>query len=298
MEMHQIRYFLAVCDTLNFTRGATACNVSQPALTRAVRALEDELGGGLFNRERNNTHLTELGNLMRPYLAEVYAQATAAKAQADKFGRLDGVRLKIGAMCTIGPALISDLLIAYSAAHPGVEIEIVADAGRVIDAALRRGDIEVALYGLPEELDDQFHVMPLYRESFVIVVNRHHRLANVAEARAGDLDGERYVSRANCEFYDYAGRILIAAGSTLNRVFSSERDDWVQGMIAAGLGLGLFPELSVTAPELLARPLVDPEIRRTINLVTARGRPHSPAVGAFLQAARRHEWPDPVSDAG
>lgn len=298
MEMHQIRYFLAVCDTLNFTRGATACNVSQPALTRAVRALEDELGGPLFNRERNNTHLTELGDLMRPYLAEVYAQTAAAKAQAHKFGRLDGVRLKVGAMCTIGPALISDLLIAYSAAHPGVEIEVVADAGRVIDDALRQGEIEVALYGLPEELDDQFHVMSLFSESFVIVVNCDHRLANVAEVRAGELDSERYVSRSNCEFYDYAGRILVAAGSTLNRVFSSERDDWVQGMIAAGLGIGLFPELCVTAPELLAKPLVEPEIRRTINLVTARGRPHSPAVGAFLQAARRHQWPVPLSVVG
>ena len=60
MEMHQIRYFLAVCDTLNFTRAAEQCHVSQPALTRAVKGLEDEFGGLLFHRERNNTHLTEL----------------------------------------------------------------------------------------------------------------------------------------------------------------------------------------------------------------------------------------------
>jgi DNA-binding transcriptional LysR family regulator len=61
VEMHQIRYPLAVCETLNFTRAAEACNVSQPSLTRAIKALEGELGGPLFRRERNNTHLTGLG---------------------------------------------------------------------------------------------------------------------------------------------------------------------------------------------------------------------------------------------
>lgn len=297
MEMHQIRYFLAVCETLNFTRGAAECNVSQPALTRAVKGLEDELGGPLFNRERNNTHLTELGNLMRPYLAEVYAQTAAAKEQAASFGKLEKGRLKVGAMCTIGPAVISQFLLDYSTSHPGVEIEVIDDTGRAVDAALRQGEIEVALYGLPGELDEQFHVMPLFSERFVIVVSRTHRLANVPEVKACELNGERYVSRSNCEFIDYAGGILRDAGSEMNSVFSSESDDWVQGMIVAGLGLGFFPELCVTSPDLIAKPLVEPEISRTINLVTARGRPHSPAVGAFLQAARRFAWPTPLAVA-
>ena len=63
MEMHQVRYFVALCETLNFTRAAEKCNVTQPSLTRAIKLLEDELGGPLFNRERNQTHLTELGQI-------------------------------------------------------------------------------------------------------------------------------------------------------------------------------------------------------------------------------------------
>src|SRR3569833_1550016 len=77
MEVHEIRYFLAVCRTLNFTRAAEQCNVTQPALTRAIQKLEDELGGLLFSRERGNTHLTELGRLMQPHLEEVIARTTA-----------------------------------------------------------------------------------------------------------------------------------------------------------------------------------------------------------------------------
>src|SRR5579862_9438158 len=67
MEMHQIRYFLAVCDSLNFTRAAEACNVTQPALTRAIQKLEEELGSLLLHRERSRTHLTDFGQLMRPH---------------------------------------------------------------------------------------------------------------------------------------------------------------------------------------------------------------------------------------
>jgi len=69
MEMQQVRYFLAVSRTLNFTRAAEECNVTQPALTRAIKQLEDELGGELIRREGRNTHLTDLGNRMRPLLS-------------------------------------------------------------------------------------------------------------------------------------------------------------------------------------------------------------------------------------
>ncbi len=66
MDIHHIRYFLAVCETRNFTRAAEKCNVTQPALSRAVQQLEDEVGGLLFRRERNLTHITDLGALLRP----------------------------------------------------------------------------------------------------------------------------------------------------------------------------------------------------------------------------------------
>src|SRR6266699_1397486 len=79
MEMHQVRYFLAVARTLNFTRAAEECNVTQPALTRAIKQLEDELGGELIRREGRNSHLTDLGNKMRPMLQQCFDSAIGAK---------------------------------------------------------------------------------------------------------------------------------------------------------------------------------------------------------------------------
>ena len=176
---------------------------------------------------------------MQPYLLEIYTQTTAAKTQAEKFAHLEDITLKIGVMCTIGPAIISGFLIAYSQAHPGVEIKIVDDSANALKDLLKQGEIEVALYGLPDGAGEDYHAQPLFSEPFVIVVNKDHRLAKMRQVRCCDLDGERYVSRANCEFYDYASEILAQRGARMNRVFSSERDDWVQGMVSAGLGLGL-----------------------------------------------------------
>src|SRR5688500_352987 len=111
MEMQQVRYFVALAGTLNFTRAAERCNVSQPALTRAIQQLEHELGGPLFHRERGNTHLSELGRMMLPFLESIEQQAQAARDQARSVKKLDNLTLKIGAMCTIGPHLVAELMI-------------------------------------------------------------------------------------------------------------------------------------------------------------------------------------------
>ena len=71
MEMQEIRYFSRLSETLNFTKAAEGCHVSQSSLTRAIRKMEDELGGLLFSRERNNIHTTELGRSIEPHLTEI-----------------------------------------------------------------------------------------------------------------------------------------------------------------------------------------------------------------------------------
>src|SRR3569623_790767 len=100
MELHQIRYFLAVDDMLNFTRAAERCNVTQPALTRAIQKLEDELGGQLLRRERGLTHLTDLGQMMVPHLEQVLAGSEAARSTARGLLKLEQAALRLGVMCT------------------------------------------------------------------------------------------------------------------------------------------------------------------------------------------------------
>ena len=260
MELQQIRYFNAVARTLNFTRAAEQCNVSQPSLTRAIQMLELELGGPLFHRERGNTHLTELGRMMEPYLSAVVDQTTAAKLRAQSYGKLEMTPLKIGAMCTVGPAIVSDLILKFRMDHPGVEFVVSDCTARSLTDMLIAGDLSLALFGSPEPLDDRFHALELFEESFVIAMSRNHRLASRTRVRGCDLHGEAYVNRSHCEYLEHARAELRGRGIVTRQVFSSERDDWVQGMIKAEMGFGFFPEFSLTDPALITRPLVDPGV--------------------------------------
>ncbi|MFD2183175.1 LysR family transcriptional regulator [Rhodoplanes azumiensis] len=291
MEMHQIRYFLAVAQHRNFTRAAEACNVAQPSLTRAVKLLEEELGGALFHRERGNTHLSELGRMVHPHLAQVYAESQAAKRVARDAATLATATLRLGVMCTIAPTQLVELIGAMKTRHPGVALEICDRSARVLDGMLLDGELDVAIYCLPgQEPDARLHVMPLYRERMMIVIPPDHALARRNAVRVRDLDGLSYVNRANCEFNGYAGQFFREQNVTCRTVYSSERDDWMLAMVRSGLGFGFMPELSVTDPDVVARPLIDPEFLRTVNLCTVRGRPYAPAVGAFVREAMRVTW--------
>src|SRR6056297_2928846 len=98
MEMHQIRYVLAAAETLNFTRAAGNCSVSQPALTKGVKALESELGAQLFHREGKRVMLSEFGRSMLPHLRRIKEEAEAAQALAKNFRLLNEVPVRLGAM--------------------------------------------------------------------------------------------------------------------------------------------------------------------------------------------------------
>ena len=104
MEMQEIRYFLALCDSLNFRLAAAKCNVTQPALSRAIRKLEQELGGLLFRRESHQVGLTNFGHLVRPQLEEIAARTKGVELAARQFLKLKNAPLRLGALCTIGPA--------------------------------------------------------------------------------------------------------------------------------------------------------------------------------------------------
>ena len=287
MQIHQIKYFVALSESLNFTRAAEQCNVAQPSLTRAIKQLEEELGGPLFHRERGNSHLTELGRLMKPHLKQVLAEIETAKDRARDAGALQKTTLTLGVMCTIGPTKLLDLIAGYRSKYPHVNLLVRDARGQDLQEMLLQGELEVALYGLPDGIDDRLHMVPLFEEQFVITFAPGHRFGQLSVIRGADLKDEPYVARVNCEFFNYASPRLSEArdGVKPEVIYRSEREDWCLAMIGAGLGYGFTPEFAIDVPGVESRPLVDPAFARTVNVASVRGRPHSPAVGAFVREA-------------
>jgi DNA-binding transcriptional LysR family regulator len=287
-----VRYFLAICETLNFTRAAERCHVSQPALTRAIKKLEEELGGPLFLRERNLTHLTELGRVLKPHLQQSIAATRAAMATAQDFQTLDKAPLKLGVMCTIGPSRLIGLMSKIRRDLPGIELTLHDVVPNEVVDRLLAGSLDVALFGLPEDLPERFDRRPLYRERYLVAFPPGHRFEKKNVVRLRDMDNESYLARLNCEYTDYIGGLLAKSKVSLDIRYASEREDWVQSMILSGMGSTFLPEHMSLHPDLPMRLLAEPQVTRQIELVTVSGRRFSPAVKAFLQMAESHNWSD------
>ena len=295
MELHEIRYFLALSQTLNFTKAAEQCNVSQPALTRAIQKMENELGGLLFSRERNNTHLTELGRLMEPHLQVVMARTEEAKETATRFLRLENAHLRLGVMCTIGPVRFVTFLSRFCADNPGVELTLIEDVPDRLAEKLQKGEIDVALMARPDGFDAPLVTQKLYSERFVIACSAGHRFARGNVVRIAELDGEIYLQRINCEFRDFLRETCDAGGARIVRSYRSEREDWILTMVAAGMGVCFLPEFCNTVAGVISRPVTDPAVSRDVCLVTVAGRRWSPPLSAFVAAVRKYPWMGQVS---
>ena len=291
MELHQIRYFLALCEELNFTRAAERCTVAQSSLTRAIKALEQELGGALFHRERANTHLSKLGQKVRPFLEQAYGHVEGAKRQAQDFLRLQTTSLRLGLMSTIAPAQLIELVAALRTRHPGIALQVADGGAQALQERLLGGELDVAIYALPDlAADDRLNHLPLYREPFVAVVADTHRLARREPLRIQELAGEPYLWREHCEHADAIDAAFARYNIDGPTVFQSDRDEWILAMAAAGLGYALIPAHSAPYPGVAALRLIEPEIVREIALVTPRGRPDAPAVGALVHEVMPMRW--------
>ena len=153
--MHQIRYFLAVCDHGSFTRAAQFSYISQPSLTQSIKKLEGELGGELFTRDRSGCLLTSLGRLVEPNFRKIFKETVATKADAIRFTQLNNIPLRIGLMATIGAQRLSPIFAHYQQEFPNIEFELIIDSEVGLLKQLESGNDRVTTINLLMQLGDQ-----------------------------------------------------------------------------------------------------------------------------------------------
>jgi DNA-binding transcriptional LysR family regulator len=291
VDIHHIRYFLAVCETLNFTRAAEQCGVTQPALSRAIQQLEDEVGGQLFRRERSLSHLTDLGKLMKPRFEEVLTELGHASSEAKRFLTMDDARLTVGIMCTVGPVRFAGLLAEFRKQYPDAQLSLVEGVSERLIESLLQGKIDAAIVSSAAPLPPSLKSEPLYRERFLVACAAGHRFAAMNAVPLLALDGEAYLDRVNCEHSGRIDALMESSGARVTVCYASEREDWLQNMAAGGMGVCLMPEFSATMPGLVTRPVIEPEIWREICLLTAEDRVRGPALADFIATVKAYEWP-------
>jgi DNA-binding transcriptional LysR family regulator len=246
------------------------------------------------NRERNHTHLTELGEIMRPQLEQVHDQVINAKQRARSMRDLRDGSLRIGIMNSTVTRQTIGVIDRFRRAHGGMDLQFIAAGPGNVRERLTEGGVDAAIYSSPEVDPPDFHALELFRERFTVAVGPGHRFAMLDEVRLSDLAGERYLVRAHGEHEPQFDQLLADHAVGLGGRYRSDRDDWIDAMTAAGFGFCFLPEGALSSDNLVIRRLVDPELERVVSLLTMRGRPHSPALVAFLENVRRNRQVEQV----
>jgi DNA-binding transcriptional LysR family regulator len=290
MEMHQIRYFLGVARTLNFTRAAEDCNVSQPSLTRAIKLLEEEFGGELFRRERNHSHLTELGERMRPLMQQCYETAQGAKSLATAIKRGEVATLKVALSRTIDMALLIPFLTELMRAMNGLELKFLRGTGSDVAEFMKQGQADLAISGPLPEAWDRLDAWPLFTEGISLVVNAQHRLAQRDKAELGDLRQERLLMRTYCEQADQLAALLRShdIGGSQTHEVASERD--LMSLLDANMGVAIAPRSLVLTGNLKRVAMSDLDMPRTVHLYAVAGRQRSGPATTLMKQLQAADW--------
>ncbi len=284
MEMHQVKYFLAVARHLNFTRAADELGVAQPSLTRAIQKLEAELLGPLFRRERANTHLTELGRMIMPHLETALAAAEAAKSQAVRLRAKDAGSLTLGLCSGIDGVGLTTRVLQVTRQLPNLNVQIDVDTAAAIEKRLMAGELDAAILVPGDTPNERFNLCLVREDDLVVVFANHHRFAGYSSMTLEALDGEPLVERFGCPFEDALTRIMNA--QALTRIIKHRSNDplWIAALVRDGLGCAVVPESLARANALSFRKLEGVSLRHRTMLATVAGRRHSVALGALIHA--------------
>ena len=291
MEMHQVRYFLAVARTLNFTRAAEECNVAQPSLTRAIKLLEGELGGDLFRRERPRAMVTPLGERMFPLLKQCYESAQSARALAAMIhdGEIGSLKLAVSNSIDLGLVLphVNELRKTFSE----FELKILRGNGPQVVEHLKGGEAELAVGTSVGKAWDRLDTWKLFDESFDMVFNRAHRLGSHETVVLDDLKPERFLLRNHCERCDELAAMLRAKGLNADHRHEVSSDQDLLALLEANIGIGFLPRTVNTPPSLVRIPVAGLELERSVCLYGVAGRQRTPIASTFMKMLRAACWP-------
>jgi DNA-binding transcriptional LysR family regulator len=279
MTEAQLRALVAVVETGSFRAAATRLHMSQPGVSRAVRALEDELGQPLLTRGRGSVEPTELGERVLRRSRAVLAETEAMRQEpADLQGVFHG-RIRLGSMPSVSATLLPRLLARFDRRHPGVEVAVIDGHDDELVEWVRAETVDVAVVaGNHEGLE----LTPLYSDEFLAVIPRSHVLAEQeAVARRDFADHPFILTRAGCE--RLVLEALREAGVVPPISHEVTEGSSILAMVAEGLGVSIMPALAARRPprSVALRPLLPAAVRQ-LSLATLAARTTSPAVRALL----------------
>lgn len=289
MDIYQLRYFVAVAESGNFTKAATRSNISQPSLSQQILNLEAELNQPLFHRLGRRVTLTDAGHLLLARARRIISETddTIRELREDPgFGH----RVSVGAIPTVAHFFLHAVVAYCRASNINIKLRSREDFRAAIITAVLEGELDWGLVSLPLA-DPSLEISTLFSEPLLLAIGAKHHLADAEKITLGDLRDENFIMTGSAS----------SVTSMILQRFSGEHDftpnithrcaqlSTVKSLTALGLGVTLLPRSARNPndPEgLVYRKLEGPPLTREIALIRHRRRYLSKGAQLFAEAAR------------
>lgn len=288
MELDQLRYFLQVAKRSSFTRAAEDLVISQPALSRSIQKLEEELGQPVFERKTRSVSLTEAGTLLQSRAQQVLAMIEDTKAEITDDGKSG--RVRIGAIPTIAPYFLPAVLGQFACAFPHANLVVQENTTDVLLKSCTQGEIDLAIVALPVSAK-YLEVEELFTEELLLVMPPDHPLANKPKIRIADVEPFPFVllDEAHC----LSDNIVTFCRQKSFQPVTVERTSqlaMVQELVSLSHGVSMIPAMAAhrdQSDRRVYRSLSSPKPTRTIAVVWNPYRFESRLMKAFREFLHR-----------
>lgn len=284
MEWQQLEYFHTVARLQHMTMAAQALSITQPALSRSIARLENELGVPLFEREGRSIVLNRYGRLFQTRVDRIMKEYQEGLQEIQYLIDPEHGEISLGFLHTLGVHLIPDLIRGFRDAYPKIHFQLHQNSTQGLMEQLASGDIELCLAS-PRDTKLQIEWTKLWSEELFVIVPKGHRLAGSDQILLREIRNEPLITfKEGYGLRKITDDLLEEAGIEPHITFEGEEVHTIIGLVAAGLGVAIIPETKGLDRSLLSLiPVQWPSCRRVIGIAWAKGRYLSPAASQFRQ---------------
>ena len=283
---HQLACFLAVAKAGSFSDAARQLALSQPALSRTIRLMEDGLGARLFDRDTRNVALTPVGLELQPIAERLTAELRGAFGELARFVAGRSGHIRIAALPSIAAVLLPPAIVAFRESNPDVEIHISDGLSASVLEAVTNGQADIGLTVQPAP-DAKLAYTPLLSDRFVLVCRPDDALVGRTNLPWSVYADRRFIAMSpKSSVRAMTDAAFLQAGLAIPMLYECTALATTGYLVSAGLGITALPRLTLpltAAPGLVWRTLSHPVLRRYMGVVTRVGRSLTPATQAFLE---------------
>lgn len=291
MDIRQLQYFVEVARQRSFTKAAHTLHVSQPSISKMLKALEEELGVVLLDRTERKMELTDVGELVYDHATKVLQLMNSLSSSIGEIRNLERGRVKMGMMPTVGSFLLPNVIALFKKEYPGIDIEMKEYSAKLLEIHVEQGNIDVGLTVLPADTE-KFEVVPLLAEDLVAIVHREHWLAGREAVSLAELRDEAFILfTEEYAIHDVVKQACLSCGFEPRVAYMSSLWDFVGELVATRLGISLVPGSIVRRlnnSELRTVNLSAPVIDWQYAFIFRKDHYLSHAARAFISFAQQH----------